>query len=85
MANSITTDVQADQFDEFENVEALVSENDLTEKSKQESDEIKCKFCWDSPCSVENPLIKACACKGGLAFIHLRCLKEWIGHQKLTT
>jgi E3 ubiquitin-protein ligase DOA10 len=69
--------VPSDKFEEYENVIALNSENEVNEKTKEEGDEVKCKFCWISDCSEEDPLIKACECKGGLAFIHLSCLRNW--------
>ena len=64
-------------YTEIEEVDALCEEHEVDERSKQEGDEIKCKFCWNAECSKENPLLKACDCKGGLAFIHFSCLKTW--------
>ena len=50
-ANSITTNVPVDKFEEFENVIALVSEKEVIAKTEEEGDEVKCKFCWVSDCS----------------------------------
>jgi hypothetical protein len=43
-----------------------------------------CKYCWESKFSSENPLIQACLCKGGIAFIHLECCRKWQEMQRIS-
>lgn len=40
-------------------------------------DKAICRICYESNNGKKNPLIKPCACRGSLAFIHLRCLQHW--------
>jgi len=39
---------------------------------------LKCKFCWSSESTDENPCIQACKCSGSVGFIHYKCLKSWL-------
>lgn len=57
-------------YTEIEDVDALRNEAEVKARQEIEEDEIKCKFCWNAECDENNPLLKACNCKGGLAFIH---------------
>jgi hypothetical protein len=66
-----------DQFEEIKKVEALCSPKEVQERNQAEGEEIKCKFCWTAEASAEDPLLNSCSCKGGLAFIHLSCLRAW--------
>ena len=52
MANSIFTKVNHDEFDEPKTVIALTKEKDVVKESKEEGDEVKCKFCWSSDVSL---------------------------------
>ena len=56
----------------------MKNEDELEQEPLDDGDAIKCKFCWDNVVSEEDPLLKACSCKGGLSFIHLSCLRSWV-------
>ena len=38
-----------------------------------------CRFCWSAESTEENPCIRACNCSGSVGFIHLDCLRMWLG------
>ena len=38
-----------------------------------------CKICYSEDDTDENPLIQPCTCSGTMRYIHLDCLKHWIG------
>ena len=43
-----------------------------------------CRICLSCDNSKENPLVSTCVCKGSMKFVHVNCLKVWLGF-KLTT
>lgn len=55
----------------------MVSREDLKPKSFQ-AGAGSCKFCWGRNNTDDNPLIQSCECKGGVQFVHYKCLKVWI-------
>ncbi|RWS21115.1 E3 ubiquitin-protein ligase MARCH3-like protein [Leptotrombidium deliense] len=43
------------------------------------NDKIRCRLCCDFKEEEETgPLINVCKCKGLLAFVHERCIAEWL-------
>jgi hypothetical protein len=38
----------------------------------------KCRICYQDEFEVNSPLLNPCNCMGGLKYIHLSCLQEWI-------
>lgn len=36
-----------------------------------------CRFCLDGRNTRRNPLLQPCACRGSLAFVHMKCLNRW--------
>lgn len=48
----------------------------------QEDPERKCRFCWDSFASKENPLLGTCNCTGSMGCIHFNCLFNWLESRK---
>ena len=38
-----------------------------------------CRICYMEEEKEENPLVQPCICSGSMKFIHLSCLKQWIG------
>ena len=38
-----------------------------------------CRICYQEEKDEKNPLIQPCLCTGSLKYIHLNCLKQWIG------
>ena len=38
-----------------------------------------CRICYQEDDEEKNPLIQPCLCSGSLKYIHLNCLKQWIG------
>lgn len=70
-ANSIFDKPNDELFEEFEEIEeATIKE---TETNDEET-EHKCRFCWQTNASPENPLLKCCRCAGSVGSIHLKCL-----------
>ena len=51
------------------------------EESKNNSDILQklCRICYQEEDDEKNPLIQPCFCSGSLKYIHLNCLKQWIG------
>ena len=47
--------------------------NNLKTKNKK-----LCRVCYCDNIEVDSPLINPCKCSGGLKYIHLSCLKQWI-------
>jgi hypothetical protein len=84
IANSVHTRVADEEFEEYEEVAALHTEQEVTDASKEEGDDIKCRFCWTSEATEENPLIKACLCQGSVAYIHFHCLRNWLEVKRQT-
>ena len=41
-----------------------------------------CRICYSNLNTYENPLICPCKCSGSLAYIHYKCLKNWL-HSKI--
>jgi len=72
-ANSIYTTAKDDEFEEFEEVPAIIDAD-----PDMESDERKCRFCWTSGACTENPLLGSCKCSGSVGYIHLKCLCSWL-------
>ncbi len=42
-----------------------------------------CRVCYCDDIEVNSPLITPCKCTGGLKYIHLKCLQNWIHAQSL--
>lgn len=74
VANLSIAPTEGDDFDEFEEVEAITHQD--------EDDDIKCRFCWNQDATDQNPLFKACLCQGSVAYIHLVCLKNWLEQKR---
>lgn len=49
--------------------------NDSNENS---CDEHKCRFCWGSESTYEDPCIVPCRCTGSIGLLHFKCLKNWL-------
>ena len=43
-----------------------------------------CRICYLDDDTLSNPLIQPCLCSGSLKYIHLNCLKQWIGTRNYT-
>lgn len=50
----------------------------MNEDHAEEDSDFKCRFCWQTSASTENPLLKCCKCAGSVGSIHLECLKSWL-------
>lgn len=74
-ANSIFDKPNDELFEEFEEIEQAIMSNATTE---EEETEFKCRFCWQTFASPEDPLLKCCRCAGSVGSIHLSCLKSWL-------
>ena len=71
-ANSIHTDTNEEEFEEFIQVPAT------TQDMSAEDPERKCRFCWMSECDEANPLLGTCKCTGSVGQIHYNCLSSWL-------
>ena len=57
------------------------------EKQKKKSTDFPsrcCRICYLEEETESNPLIQPCLCSGSLKYIHLDCLKKWIGTRNWT-
>ena len=70
-SNSIFTNINDEEWEEFELVPAIM-------EAESEDQDKKCRFCWVSGATPENPLLGTCKCAGSVGYIHLNCLKEWL-------
>ena len=71
-ANSLFTDTNEEEFEEFIQVPAT------TKDMSVEDPERKCRFCWISECDEANPLLGTCKCTGSVGQIHYQCLSSWL-------
>lgn len=78
-ANSIYTNMKDEDFEEFVEVPSISEQ-----ESDDESEERKCRFCWRSKATVENPLLGSCKCSGSVGVIHLSCLCSWLEVKRQT-
>lgn len=39
----------------------------------------QCRVCYSEDFTVEDPLVSLCKCSGSLRFLHISCLKSWVG------
>ena len=84
IANSVHAKQADEEFEEYEDVEALKSEEEMQQASSEVDDDIKCRFCWTNEATLDNPLIKACLCQGSVAYIHFLCLRNWLEVKRQT-
>ena len=59
-ANSVFTDVNQEEFEEFVKVPGTF--HDMS----HEDPEHKCRFCWSTDATKENPLLGTCKCAGSM-------------------
>lgn len=71
-ANSVFSTSNEEDFEEFIQVPATYQD------MSHEDPERKCRFCWASEASEENPLLGTCKCAGSVAQIHYNCLSAWL-------
>mmetsp|Transcript_12107 Transcript_12107/g.8447 ORF Transcript_12107/g.8447 Transcript_12107/m.8447 type:complete len:108 (+) Transcript_12107:1383-1706(+) len=43
-----------------------------------------CRLCWVNEQEEDNPLLSACKCRGGVQYIHYKCLKHWLSTKRFT-
>jgi hypothetical protein len=73
-ANSVFDKPNDELFEEFEEIEQAIMQ---AEHNDDEAD-FKCRFCWQTMATPDNPLLKCCRCAGSVGSIHLECLKSWL-------
>lgn len=71
-ANSVFSNSNEEEFEEFIQVPATLQD------MSHENPEHKCRFCWASDASEENPLLGTCKCAGSVGQIHYQCLSNWL-------
>ena len=72
-------------FEEYEDVESVIDcagEDEYTQGNHNEEEIPKCRFCWSSGATPENPLFSSCKCSGSVGYIHFTCLKSWLDVKK---
>lgn len=75
-----------------DNIEDIIVNNDLNSSNKENYFNIKnedkainnknskiCRICYQIEENENDPLIHPCLCSGSLKYIHLNCLKQWLG------
>ena len=60
------------------NLKLEKNNNDESNNNSDISQKI-CRICYQEEEDDKNPLIQPCLCSGSLKYIHLICLKQWIG------
>lgn len=70
-ANSIYTNTNDEEWEEFEEVDAIINGGSGDEDKK-------CRFCYSDDASIDNPLLISCKCAGSVGYLHLACLKQWL-------
>lgn len=50
---------------------------EMVENDGSESSESRCKICFYTEESPENPLLSPCECSGSVGWVHLDCLAQW--------
>jgi hypothetical protein len=70
---------QEEEFEEYEEVMSIMkgSEGTLPEEEMK-----RCRFCWQTEASEDNPLFTSCRCSGSVGFIHFSCLRSWLDIKK---
>jgi len=64
----------------FVSVSNMTHELALNAKDEQES--ILCKICYEAG-NEDKPISKPCKCQGSMRYIHLECLKHWLGDKNV--
>ena len=60
----------------------IIKKNKKNQKeifTKLEKKNKVCRICYMEEENDKNPLVQPCICSGSMKFIHLSCLKQWIG------
>jgi len=66
-SNSIYTNSNDEEWEEFEEVDAITTGGG--------GDEKRCRFCYSDEADVADPLLVSCKCSGSVGYLHLNCLK----------
>jgi hypothetical protein len=48
----------------------------------EQSDDFKCRICFDSSVTIENPIGIFCKCLAPGGYVHIGCLKMWMSQQR---
>ena len=73
-------DESAEDLEEYEEVESILESSNMDDTSSEEVP--RCRFCWDTKASLENPLFSTCKCSGSVGYIHFDCLRGWLDVKK---
>ena len=66
------------------NENIINNDNEMTDRKISSSKKKKtCRVCYCDDIEVNSPLITPCKCIGGLKYIHLKCLQNWIHAQSV--
>jgi len=64
----------------IDNDNGVMTERKILSTSKKKK---TCRICYCDDIEVNSPLITPCKCTGGLKYIHLKCLQNWIHAQSV--
>lgn len=59
-------------------IKDIDKQNNSNNKNSDISQKL-CRICYQEEENDNNPLIQPCLCSGSLKYIHLNCLKQWLG------
>ena len=76
-----------EEFEEYEEVESVMEsehahDEDTATHTGAEDTHVRCRFCWSTAASHDNPLFSSCKCSGSVGYIHYTCLRSWLDVKK---
>lgn len=78
-------DITANEFEEYEEVEGIIDgkcDDEMSSVGRGDDEIPRCRFCWMSHATEDNPLFSSCKCSGTVGYIHFSCLKNWLEVKK---
>ena len=73
--NIMSLNLKKNKSIEIKNID---EESNNNNKNREMSQKV-CRICYQEEENEDDPLIQPCLCSGSLKYIHLNCLKHWIG------
>jgi len=80
VVNAQQEELEFQEFLELEKDKVITSVEQIAKMNLSEEDTPKCKCCWESHATLDDPLFIPCVCK--FSHIHLSCLKIWMNSKK---
>ncbi len=84
----ISHQVNLSQINNSVNSNKIISSNSFNNRkvnisSGNGNEVMVCKICYDKG-TDDMPLIYPCTCQGSMKYIHVKCLKKWLGDKDIT-